>query len=171
MLFIGIKGFKDLHIQFTIWRESTVNLSGVDANMQGSTKDIVSILGADSVSHYQFCHFANIDRDYLDILKDVEKEWDRIENEYTVPYLPHVSCGWDNNPRFYKFRQGVVKNNTPSNVQVAMQMAKNYLDKHPNLPQLVTVNSWNEWTETSYLQPDNLYGYGYLQAIKNVFKP
>ena len=22
----------------------------------------------------------------------------------------------------------------------------------------ITVNSWNEWTETSYLQPDNLYG-------------
>ena len=35
---------------------------------------------------------------------------------------------------------------------------------------LVTINSWNEWTETSYLQPDNLYGYGYLEAVKEVFK-
>ena len=33
----------------------------------------------------------------------------------------------------------------------------------------ITVNSWNEWTETSYLQPDDLYGYGYLEAIKSVF--
>ena len=33
----------------------------------------------------------------------------------------------------------------------------------------ITVNSWNEWTETSYLQPDDLYGYGYLEAIKEVF--
>ena len=34
---------------------------------------------------------------------------------------------------------------------------------------LITINSWNEWTETSYLQPDNLYGYGYLEAVKRVF--
>ena len=34
---------------------------------------------------------------------------------------------------------------------------------------LITVNSRNEWTETSYLRPDDLYGYGYLEAIKKVF--
>ena len=125
---------------------------------------------ADSVSHYQFVHFAEIDRDYLAILEDVQKEWTRIEKEYGVPYFPHVSCGWDNNPRFKHFRAGIVKNNSPENIQKAMQMAKEYLDRHQNIPPLVTVNSWNEWTETSYLQPDNVYGYGYLEAVKKVFK-
>ena len=38
-----------------------------------------------------------------------------------------------------------------------------------SLHPLVTINSWNEWTETSYLQPDNVYGYGYLEAVKKVF--
>jgi hypothetical protein len=162
-------GFPNLHLQFTIWDENIVNLSGFDSNMQGSTKDIVDILGVDSVSHYQFAHFTDIDRDYTEILRDVEMEWERIEKEYPVPYFPHVSCGWDNNPRFKKFREGVVKNNTPENIKKAMQMAKDYLDRHPKLPPLVTVNSWNEWTETSYLEPDDLYGYGYLEAIQGVF--
>ena len=48
-------------------------------------------------------------------------------------------------------------------------MAKAYVDSHPGLAPLITINSWNEWTETSYLQPDNKYGYGYLEAVKKVF--
>ena len=48
-------------------------------------------------------------------------------------------------------------------------MAKKYADEHPNQAPLITINSWNEWTETSYLEPDDLYGYGYLEAVKKVF--
>jgi hypothetical protein len=80
-----------------------------------------------------------------------------------------VSCGWDNNPRFKKFRPGIVKNNTPENFEAAMRAAKEYIDRYPERPALITVNSWNEWTETSYLQPDDFYGYGYLNAIKKIF--
>ncbi|MBR2021663.1 MAG: glycoside hydrolase family 99-like domain-containing protein [Clostridia bacterium] len=51
------------------------------------------------------------------------------------------------------------------------KMAKEYIDSHKNLKApLVTVNSRNEWTETSYLEPDDLYGYGYLEAIRDTFK-
>ena len=164
-----LAGFPDLHLQITVWGENSLNLSGFDSNMQGSTKEIVALLGADSVTHYQFVHFANIDRDYNDILSDVKTEWQRIDKEYQIPYFPHISCGWDNNPRFRRFKKGIVKNNTPQNIKKGMEMAKEYLDSHPERTPLVTVNSWNEWTETSYLEPDDLYGYGYLEAIKEVF--
>ena len=163
-------GFPDLHFQITIWGEKSVNLSGVDSNMEGSTKDVVDLLGAESVSHYQFIHFTNMCRDYLEILDDVAKEWKRIDEQYKVPYFPHVSCGWDNNPRFRKFRPTIVTNNTPENFEKGLRMAKEYLDAHPEQAPLVTINSWNEWTETSYLLPDNVNGYGYLDAIKKVFK-
>jgi hypothetical protein len=67
----------------------------------------------------------------------------------------------------------VVKNNTPANIEAAFREAKAYTDRlherYPDLPRLITVNSWNEWTETSYLEPDTLYGYGYLEAVKKVF--
>ena len=49
-----------------------------------------------------------------------------------------------------------------------LQKAKEHCDRYNKTP-LITINSWNEWTETSYLEPDTLYGYGYLEAIRDVF--
>ncbi|MFE5321560.1 glycoside hydrolase family 99-like domain-containing protein [Paenibacillus sp. NPDC056579] len=43
------------------------------------------------------------------------------------------------------------------------------MDAHPAQPPLITIKSWNEWTETSYLQPDDLYGCRYLEELKKVF--
>ena len=34
---------------------------------------------------------------------------------------------------------------------------------------MIQIPCWNEWTEGSYLEPDTRYGYGFLQAVKNVF--
>jgi len=165
-----LAGFPDLHLQFTLWSEGALNLSGFDSNMTGTSKDVANILGADSVTNYQFVHFVKVSRDYEVILEDVKKEWARVTEEYTIPYFPHVSCGWDNNPRFKRFIPNLTTGNTPEKVKKAFESVKEFVDSHPELPApLITVNSWNEWTESSYLMPDVLYGYGYLDAIKDVF--
>jgi len=161
-------GLKGLHLQININGGEKFNLSGVDGDEVVTKTELVTMLGADSVTHYNF-NFTNIDRDYNEIMDDVEKEWHRVDKAYDIPYFPNVSLGWDNNPRFKEFRPGIVKNNTPENVQRAFEKVKEYVDNHPEQHPLIVVNSWNEWTETSYLLPDDLYGYGYLEAIKNVF--
>ena len=81
-----------------------------------------------------------------------------------------MSLGWDNNPRFNSFRPGVLRDCTPENIEKALRAAKDYADRHPLQPKLITINSWNEWTESSYLEPDDLHGYGYLEAVRRVFK-
>lgn len=161
-------GYKGLDLQLTM-RGGGYNVTGIAGDNIGTQAEVVKALEFDGNTHYQYCHFLNIDREYDDINADAYKEWDRIDHEYNMPYYPHVSIGWDNNPRFEMFRPGVVKNNTPKNFENAMKEAKEYVDKHPNQAPLITINSWNEWTETSYLQPCTMYGYDYLETIKRVF--
>ncbi len=160
-------GFPGLDLQFTMWAPN-LNYSGFDAGKTDKPgNEFVTRLGFTSSSHYQFCHFTNVDDEYGNIMERVRKEWDKIDADFTIPYYPHISIGWDNSPRITK--SAVVRNNTPENFAKALRDAKAYADRHPNQTPLITINSWNEWTETSYLQPDNLYGYGYLEAVKKVF--
>jgi hypothetical protein len=166
-----LAGLGGLHLQCTLRKHMGYLVTGPAGETVGSQQDVVEALGFDSLTHYQFCHFADIDRDYKEIMKDVAREWDVVAQDYHVPYFPHVSIGWDNNPRFLKFRPGIVKGNDPGQFEKALLMAREYLANHPGQPQLVTINSWNEWTETSYLEPDDLYGYGYLDAVKAIFPP
>lgn len=162
-------GLPGLHLQMTLWGEMNFNLSGVDDGITATTSEAAKLLGFDSMSHYQFCHFTEIDRSYNEIMEDVVKEWARIDTAYAIPYFPHISIGWDNNPRFKEFRPGIVRDNTPENLREAFVKARDYADTHPGQPPLITINSWNEWTETSYLEPDDLYGYGYLEAVRDTF--
>ncbi len=161
-------GFKGLDLQLTL-RKGGSGVTGIAGDKVGSQKEVIEQLGFDGVTHYQFVHFTNVDRDYNEIVSDVEKEWSTLDSEYKIPYYVHVSVGWDNNPRFEMFRGGIVKNNTPENFEEALRKAKDFVDAHPGQAPLITINSWNEWTETSYLQPCTMYGYGYLNAIKKVF--
>lgn len=160
-------GFPDLELQLTMWGPN-LNYSGFDAGKSDKPHDaFVRRIGFDSSSHYQFCHFLNVDDEYPHLAEQAAAEWERLERDFSIPYYPHVSVGWDNSPRTRQ--SAVVRNNTPENFEQALRKAKAYVDARPQLHPLITINSWNEWTETSYLQPDNVYGYGYLDAVKRVF--
>lgn len=160
-------GFPGLDLQITMW-SINMNYSGFDAGKTTNPENsFVKKLGFNSATHYQFAHFTNVNEEYTVIMDAVEKEWMRIDSSYDFVYYPHVSVGWDNSPRTGV--SAVVKNNTPENFEKALRKAKAFLDRHPKQKKLITINSWNEWTETSYLVPCNVYGYGYLEAVKHVF--
>ena len=163
-------GFPGLELQLTLRSERAMNVTGLDPKFEGNMTAAVHALEFDSVTHYQFVHITPMARKYTDILADIEKEWDYIDRTFKMPYYPHISVGWDSSPRYNSDRHDACLENTPENVKKGFEMAKAYIDTHKNLKApLVTVNSWNEWTETSYLEPDDLYGYGYLEAIHEVF--
>ena len=160
-------GFPGLDIQLTMWSVN-VNYSGFDGNKTDKpANEFVTHLGFTSSTHYQYAHMMGMNDEYLKLHEQAMRVWESSTNDFTIPYYPHVSIGWDNSPRLGQ--SAVVRNNTPENFQKALEDARQFVDNHPKLHPLITINSWNEWTETSYLQPDDLYGYGYLEAVKKVF--
>lgn len=167
-------GFKGLHLQFVHWRNRVFNwLSEEDSQKGVTSSQMYDFLGADSVTSYNWGCSTDLDGEYTDV---TENYLNAIKGEcenLNIPFYPNISVGWDNNVRFNDFVPGVVVNNTPESFRAACEKIKGFADdsiengvmKAP----FITVNSWNEWTETSYLEPDDLYGYGYLEETKNVF--
>ena len=94
--------------------------------------------------------------------------WDYYEKNYNM-YCPHVSVGWDNTHRHPSIKTAVL-GSTPDAFEACLWKAKRYLDARPDQVPLITINSWNEWTEGSYLLPDMRWGYRYLRAVRNVFR-
>ena len=95
------------------------------------------------------------------------QKWDEA---VSIPFFPNASIGWDDTPRFpHKTQKDVVHlNQSPQSFAAFLQKAKEYCDKHPDQPKLITVYAWNEWVEGAYLLPDMKYGFGYLDALKDV---
>jgi len=164
------KGYPGVHLQFCVRGDKVVDLMGLDGITIASYDDTIQKLGADSCSNYQYCQITNVQDDCLNVLDRIKNEYYPITEKYKTTYFPHVSCGWDNNPRHTAFRPKIMQNATPENFEKGLRLAKEYIDTHDLPAPLITVNSWNEWTESSYLQPDDLYGYGMLEAVKRVFK-
>jgi hypothetical protein len=161
-------GFAGIDLQLSMRKEGK-NITGVDGDETGTQKEMLQELEFNGLTHYQFVHFVNVNRNYLEILPDVLDVWKQIDKNYQIPYYPHISIGWDNSPRFSTVRKPIITNNTPENFEKALREAKAFIDKHPEQAPLITINSWNEWTETSYLQPCTMFGYGYLEAVQRVF--
>ncbi len=161
------RGFAGLHIQAIAHGRG-----GVEAGSRlvpGSEAETASMLGFDSATSYQYCMDGEQSGDYVVWVDRSISGWEDNETIHGT-YYPHVSIGWDNTQRNPSFqRESVIVNATPFAFEACLWKAKAWLDARPRQAPLVTVNSWNEWTEGSYLLPDMRWGYRYLQAVHNVF--
>ncbi|MBQ6137810.1 MAG: glycoside hydrolase family 99-like domain-containing protein [Kiritimatiellae bacterium] len=101
--------------------------------------------------------------------------WDRYRDQargFGAVFFPNITVGWDTNARYpVAETRRIVRNPNPADFERAARRVKAWADATipASMPKLITVNSWNEWTEGSYLEPDDRFGYGFLDAIRAVF--
>lgn len=167
-------GFPGLHLQFVRWARSHFRwLPESDPNKDVTPEALYEYLGVDSVTNYNWGGSVNLDGAFSALSDEYFGKVEAFMGTHKTPFYPNLTIGWDNNVRFNYFMPGVVTDNTPEAFKAACARAKAITDKAlaegALRAPLITVNSWNEWTETSYLEPDDLYGYGYLEAIRDVF--
>ena len=75
-------------------------------------------------------------------------------------------AGWDNSPRRGVETQLIFENNTPENFEKYFRMQ--YKKSVELNKEFLFINAWNEWGEGTFLEPDERYKFGYLEAIKKV---
>lgn len=155
-------GFPGLHIQ---WNQGGGSLMSEEKARE--FKKSVDLMGFNSVAMY---NMGGMDEDYLVYGANSIKIREQMDKILDVPVFPCVSIGWDDTPRFpAKGKKDTVHyHNTPRSFSTLLSKAKEYADQHPGQTKLITINAWNEWVEGSYLLPDMLHGFDYLEAVKDV---
>lgn len=156
-------GFPGLHLQITPGGGS--DPSGKPGG--GWAADI-DLLGINSIAFYNMGKF---DCDYITHNEKAKAVRDAVDGKYGIPLFPTVSIGWDDTPRFpRKGEKHVTRfNQSPEVFAKYLQIAKEYADSHRDTqPPFIMINAWNEWVEGSYLLPDKVNGFGYLEAVKDV---
>lgn len=159
-------GFPGLHLQFTPGASSSPNPPSA-----AKTKVNIPLLGINSIAMYNMGGF---DCDYLRHNEKALVKRKNTEEAFDVPVFPTVSLGWDDTPRFPAQRGEKVTrfHQTPKVFEHYLRKAKEYADERADTqPRFIMINAWNEWIEGCYLLPDMLDGFGYLEAVRNVFGP
>ncbi len=138
-----------------------------------SGRDIAA-MGFDAVSGYGY-YGADFDEPYewhagnslpYEIMvRHYSTMWKSISRALKLPYLLPIGTNWDSRPR-HGSQAAVITGKTPDKFRVMCRNSRKYLDKRLNM---AIVEAWNEWGEGSFLEPDREWGFGFLDAVREVF--
>lgn len=101
---------------------------------------------------------------YPEVIRHFFAPEDTWENVY-----PTILPQWDRTPRAGK-SEGIYVNATPENFKQhllhAIEVVKDKKEEH----RLLFMKSWNEWGEGNYVEPDEKYGQGFLNVIRQALE-
>lgn len=166
---------------------NTVGLDMLDRSPQSAARhDQVIKAGFDSCTSYNcVClsekwmqEFPRVDfqemaDDYIEVAK-------KTMQALPFPFYPVITTGWDPSPRTIQsevydptpcYPWMAVMESSPEKLADATRKTAELLMTRPADERIMFFNAWNEWTEGSYLEPDNFYGMKLLEAVRDALKP
>jgi hypothetical protein len=156
-------GYRDLH------------LAAIEPNAE--TLPVVAAAGFDSVTHYVLLPDwkGPFEQDYRECAERRAGQWRHFAEASGLPYMPAVATGWDASPRGADFGPArphkypwspVVTGEHPELFAKALQRARTFRSPLSVDDPLVLIASLNEWSEGHYLEPDERFGNGWLEAVR-----
>jgi hypothetical protein len=113
---------------------------------------------------------------YANLIEQRVKEWYAFQERLTVPFFPVASAGWDatvRGERLPSLRGEAGFPWSPCVVGVTPALFGHFLDEaiefnlrmHPE-HNIVFIHAWNEWSESSAVEPSDRFGYAMLEEIR-----
>ena len=99
--------------------------------------------------------------DYSKVMRHYYVDEDAWENVY-----PTLLPQWDRTPRAGSKTEFLI-NSSPEKFQITIEEALSYLRDKTSEHRILFLKAWNEWGEGNYVEPDQQFGHGWLDAIKN----
>jgi hypothetical protein len=160
---LAAHGHRDLH------------LAAIEPNAE--YLPLVREVGFDSVTHYVLLPDwkGPFLQDYRTYAQRRAGEWAHFAAASGLPYMPSVAPGWDASPRGADFGASrpdkypwspVVVGEHPELFHDALRLAHAFRSPVGIDEPLVFVASLNEWSEGHYLEPDERFGTGWLEAVR-----
>ncbi len=102
-----------------------------------------------------------------DYVKSHYATWANFDKTSKVPYIYTATMGWDARP--WGGTQAIFEI-SPKKYEGLLQEAKKRMKNKKGLgAQMILLDNWNEYGEGHYIAPTQKHGYGYLNAVRNVF--
>jgi hypothetical protein len=108
---------------------------------------------------------------FATLIQGYHQHWEHLRETSALPLLLPLSGGWDSRP--WHGQNNLVRyGRNPELFRTHLREARRFLEARPSqsaVDRFVLVEAWNEWGEGSYIEPHQEFGFGYLDALRDVF--
>jgi glycosyl transferase family WbsX len=99
-----------------------------------------------------------------------ERIWADMAAAGILDYIPVAEPGWDARP-WHGAKALVRTGRHPEKFREMLSRGRAFTDRHPvaGRRKLILIEAWNEYGEGAVIEPHREWGFGYLDAVRDVF--